>query len=151
SFTVKATGGSPLSYQWRFNSTELSGATTNTFTRTNVQPAHAGTYTVVVTNAAGSVTSTVATLTGHFAPHVSTPPQSQTVNPGSNVLFTVVATGFPALNYQWRFNGANIVGASASSYTHTNAQAADMGNYSVVVSNSIGSVTSSNAVLTVNG
>ena len=150
-FSVRAAGELPLAYQWRFNSTNLSGAATNTYLRTNVQANHAGSYTVVVTNASGSVTSAVATLTVQAAPQITTQPQSQTVGAGSNVLFTVVATGAPAPTYQWRWNGANILGATASSYLRKNAQSADAGNYSVLVANSVGSVLSSNALLTVNG
>ena len=63
SFVASAAGSSPLAYQWRFNSTNIVGATNSTFTRANVQPAHAGTYVVVITNVAGSVTSQIATLT----------------------------------------------------------------------------------------
>jgi hypothetical protein len=62
-FTVTATGALPLSYQWRFNSENLSGATNASYTRTNASLAVAGNYTVVVTNSSGSVTSSVAVLT----------------------------------------------------------------------------------------
>src|ERR1043166_4726806 len=149
-FAVTATGTSPLSYRWRFNGTNISGATATSYTRTNVQPADAGSYTVVVTNVAGSVTSDVAPLTVYVPPQITTQPQSRTVLAGSNVLFSVTATGTPSPGYQWRFNGTNISGATAPSYTRTNAQAADAGNYSVLVSNAAGTVTSSNALLTVN-
>ena len=60
-FSVTATGTQPLSYQWQFGGTNLAGATMSSFTKTNVQPTDAGTYTVVITNVAGSVT-TSATL-----------------------------------------------------------------------------------------
>jgi uncharacterized repeat protein (TIGR03806 family) len=85
-----------------------------------------------------------------IAPNITTQPQSQAVTAGSNVTFSVTATGTAPLQYQWRFNAANISGATASSYTRSNVQSGDAGNYSVVVSNSAGSVASSNAVLTVN-
>ncbi len=62
SFNVTATGTSPLAYQWRFFGTNLTGATTNRYSLTNIQTANAGDYTVVVTNPYGSSTSTVATL-----------------------------------------------------------------------------------------
>ena len=63
SFQVTATGTGPLAYQWAFNGTNLAGATTDTVLLTNVQPAQAGSYAVVITNMAGSTTSGVATLT----------------------------------------------------------------------------------------
>lgn len=61
-FNVSANGSPPLGYQWRFSGTNIGGAVTSSYTRNNVQAAHAGNYTVVVTNAAGSVTSAVAVL-----------------------------------------------------------------------------------------
>jgi hypothetical protein len=67
---------------------------------------------------------------------------------GQNAPFTVIASG-TALTYQWRFNSTNIPNASSSAYTVTNTQTSDAGPYLVVVSNSVGSVTSSVAMLTV--
>ena len=63
SFTVGAAGTPPLTYQWRLNGTNLSGATGSSYTDSNAQPADAGSYTVVVADIAGSSTSSVATLT----------------------------------------------------------------------------------------
>jgi endonuclease/exonuclease/phosphatase family metal-dependent hydrolase len=147
-FTVTAFGTAPLSFQWSFNGAPLDGATASSYTRTNVQPGDAGDYFVVVTNVAGSATSSNATLTVSSSPMIVTDPQSQTVSAGQDATFTVLATG-PSLNYQWRFYVSNIANATASSYTRTNVQSADAGNYSVVVSNSTSSVTSAVAVLTV--
>ncbi|CAG7614209.1 nucleoside hydrolase-like domain-containing protein [Actinacidiphila bryophytorum] len=62
-FSVTADGTAPLSYQWRRNGQDVSGATGSSLTVSGVQTADAGTYTVTVTNAAGSVTSGPATLT----------------------------------------------------------------------------------------
>ena len=62
-FSVTASGTAPLSYQWRFNGTNLSGATSTSLTLAGVQPANAGSYTVAVTNSAGSATSAAAVLT----------------------------------------------------------------------------------------
>src|SRR5204863_4347766 len=84
------------------------------------------------------------------APGITTPPQPLAVTQGSNASFTVVATGAPAPAYQWRFGATNIGGATASSYTRNNTQPADAGNYSVVLTNIAGSVTSSPAALTIN-
>lgn len=150
SFFVTASGTVPLAYQWRFYGTNVSGATTNPFSISNIQASNAGNYTVVVTNAFGSVTSSVATLTLTTSPTISSNPQSQTVTVGGNATFTVVASGSAPLGYQWRFNNADIGGATLDSYTRSNAQLIDAGNYTVVVTNSGGSVTSAVAVLTVN-
>jgi hypothetical protein len=81
-------------------------------------------------------------------PVITVQPQSRTITAGSAVTFSVTATG-QSLAYQWRFNGANIAGANASSITITSAQPAKNGSYDVVVSNSAGAVTSSKATLTV--
>lgn len=151
SFGVTAAGSSPLSYQWRFGGVPISGATERGYTRTNVQAADAGEYTVVVTNALGSVTSAVATLIVHAPPQITVHPQSRIVSAGSNVIFAVTASGSPSPVYQWRFNGVNIPGATASNYTRLNAQSADAGDYSVIVSNIAGVEFSSNATLMVNG
>jgi hypothetical protein len=79
------------------------------------------------------------------APLITTQPASRTNLTGANVTFSVEAS--QATSYQWKFNGTNLAGGTASSYTRTNAQAAHVGNYSVVVSNGNGSLTSSNATL----
>jgi Leucine-rich repeat (LRR) protein len=151
-FNVVASGAGPLSYQWQFNSSAILLATNASLTLTNVQPANAGNYTVVVSNVAGSVTSMPpAVLTVNLPPTITTPPQSQTVNAGTNVTFNVVATGTGLLGYQWQFNGASIGGANGTSLTLTNVQPANGGSYTVVVSDQAGSVTSAPpAVLTVN-
>jgi formylglycine-generating enzyme required for sulfatase activity len=82
----------------------------------------------------------------HAAPVITQQPRSQTVTVGHSVTFTVKATGTPPLSYQWRKNGTNISGTS-DSFNIPSVQFADAGTFSVVVSNSKGSVTSSGAVL----
>lgn len=149
-FSVAATGTAPLAYQWRFNSTNLAGATATNYTLANIQTTNAGNYTVVITNSAGSITSSVATLTITTGPVITNPPQSLAVNIGADATFTVGASGATPLSYQWRFNTVNLSGATNASYTRTNAQLADAGNYTVVITNASGSITSGVAVLTVN-
>jgi hypothetical protein len=149
-FTVLAGGTLPLGYQWKFTGTNIPGSTGSSYTRTNAQLVDAGDYLVVVTNSFGSATSAIAFLTVMAPPAITTPPQSQTVNVGSNVTFAVGATGTSPLSYFWQFNGTNLPGATASSYSVSNAQTAQAGNYTVAVTNLYGSVTSAVAVLTVN-
>ena len=149
-FTVTASGSAPLGYQWRFNSTNLTGATASSYTRNNAQPADAGPYSVVVSNAGASLTSSVATLTVNVPPGISSQPQNQTAIVGSNANFSVTATGTAPLSYQWLFNGSSISSATASNYTRTSAQTNDAGGYSVLVTNVAGAITSSVATLTVN-
>jgi hypothetical protein len=84
-----------------------------------------------------------------FAPTILTQPQNQSVLAGTNVTFSVTATGTLPLAYQWQLNSSNIVGATSASLLLTNVQLSATGSYSVIVSNSGGSLASSNATLTV--
>ncbi len=83
------------------------------------------------------------------APVILTQPQDQTVQAGSNAFFFCVATGSEPLSYLWYFNGGAYPIGSNSSLSLYNVQATDAGTYYVEVSNSAGTVMSSNAVLTV--
>ena len=149
-FSVAASGTAPFAYQWTFNGTNLAGATSSALSLSNVQTNNAGTYAVVVTNMAGSVTSSNVTLTVNVPVGITTQPVSQTVIQGSNVVFSVVASGTGPLGYQWTFNGTNLTGSTSSTLSLNNVQTNNAGTYSVVVTNVAGSVTSSNAMLTVN-
>jgi len=81
------------------------------------------------------------------APAILTQPVSQTVTAGSSVQFSVVASGDPMLTYQWYFNGSAFAGATSDTLSFSNARSSDAGDYTVVVTNSLGSVTSSKASL----
>ncbi len=83
-------------------------------------------------------------------PSIVTQPQSQAVTAGANASFSVNAAGAAILHYQWRFNGANLAGATASTLTVPKVQASNAGPYTVVVTNLNGRVTSSEAILMVN-
>ena len=237
-FSVTVTGTAPFSYQWRKDGVNVSGANASSYTLPSAQVSNAGSYTVVVSNTAGGVTSSAATLTvntlsapvissattatatvgqafsyqitannsptGYNAtglpsgvtanttsgllsgtptaagtssitlsasnaggtgtrtltltvnppsatpPSITSQPQAQTVAVGSSATFSVTATGTGPLAYQWRKDGVALGGAMSSSYSITGAQASHAGSYTVVVSNTAGSVTSSAATLTVN-
>ena len=140
-FTAGAVGSTNLYYQWQLNGRSVAGATNTSYTATN-----AGIYTVLVSNVVGVVTSPSAALT--LIPGFPTlvlPPTNQTVTPGNSATFTVQATGSNTLYYQWLLNDGILPGATNTSFTTTNA-----GSYTVVVSNSVGVVTSAPpAVLTV--
>jgi MYXO-CTERM domain-containing protein len=83
-------------------------------------------------------------------PLITTQPQSVTVTAGAAAQFSVVVAADPAPTYQWYFNGNAPSGATTGTYSLTAAQAANAGDYTVVVTNSVGSVTSAKATLTVN-
>ena len=148
-FYVGATGTAPLTYQWTFGGSALPTATTSALALANVQSSQAGDYAVVVANAVGSVTSTVATLTVLAPPSIVTQPTNRTVTVGGNTSFQVGATGSAPLSYQWMLNGAQLGGANSSSLALNNVQTNQGGNYCVIITNSVGSVTSALAALTV--
>ena len=154
-FTVAATGTTPLAYQWKKNGTDISGATSSTYTTPATSMGDDGAViSVVVSNGTGTVTSSDATLTVTavpVAPTITTQPAAQTVDARNSVTFSVVATGTPSPIYQWKKNGTDISGANSASYNIPATPSTDNGAvFSVVVSNSAGSVTSSDATLTVN-
>jgi uncharacterized delta-60 repeat protein len=154
-FTVFADGSPILAYRWRKNGTNLtdtgnvSGATNTTLTLTNVWKADAAAYSVIVSNNFGAITSAVANLTV-IDPFVSSFPTNLNVEAGQSASFNVTAAG-TSLRYQWIRNGNNMAGGTNSSLLLTNVQGIDGGSlFSVIVSNSFGSVTSPVALLTVN-
>ena len=84
------------------------------------------------------------------APGITAQPTNQTINVGQTAVFSVIGTGLPAPSYQWAHNGTNVAGATGSSLVISGAQLTDAGSYDVTLTNVAGSITSSNAMLTVN-
>ena len=81
-------------------------------------------------------------------PGITTHPADQVVDAGSTATFRVTATGTAPLTYQWRFHDANLAGRTSTSLVLSNVQSANLGNYTVVVTNASGpSVTSRTALL----
>ena len=117
--------------------------------------ANAGTYQVVVSNAFGVALSSNAVLTVGMnpsqPPQITTQPQGTNVVVGAEVTFTVTATGSTPLLYQWFKNGlgGRIAGATNHFYDIPSVSSGDAGTYQVGVSNALGMVFSSNAVLTI--
>ena len=154
-FTVTATANAALTYQWQKNGAAINGATSASYTTPATATSDSGSkFAVVVSDSAGSVTSSAAALTVNAAvqaPSISQQPAAQTVTAGQTATFTVTAAANAALTYQWQENGAAISGATGASYTTPATTASDSGSkFTVVVSDSAGSVTSSAATLTVN-
>ena len=150
-FKVIATG-SALTYQWKKNGTDISDATSSSYTTPPTSIADNNTvFSVKVSNSAGSVSSnaTLTVLDTAMAPAITSQPADQTAITGQTVTFSVTATG-TSLQYQWKKGGADIPGATNSSYTTPATSNADTDTkYSVIVSNSVSTVTSSTATLTV--
>ena len=148
-FTVVATGFPTPTYQWLFNGEPISGATSVFYTRTNVQLATLGTYSVRVSNSAGSVVSVGAVLLLPAPPVIVAQPTSLSINAGAAANFVVVAGSATPLTYQWRKDGVSIAGATNASFSIAAAQLPDAGSYTCVLSNSVGSVTTNTAFLSV--
>lgn len=157
-FTVVAAGTAPLAYQWRRNGVDIAGATSASYTTPVTTVADSGAvFTVRVSNASPTAAvSNGATLTVNAqpptptAPEITTQPQNASVTAGQTATFSVAATGTAPLSYQWRRNGTDIAGATSASYTTPVTTLADNGaQFSVVVSNTVTSVTSGVATLTV--
>jgi len=153
--SVTAFGAAPLSYQWSFDGTNLSGATASVLTINNMMAADAGNYQVTVSNSYGLVASLIGALQLQAPPQILIPPAIQHFFPGASAQLSVVAGGMTPLLFQWLKNGTNLLdgGHVAGSTTPTLGigpfSTSDAGQYSVVVSNALGAVTSSVAMLAI--
>jgi hypothetical protein len=152
-FSVTAGGSTPLSYRWMKNGTPLnnggnvSGATTANLTLSSVLGADAASYSVIVINASGTITSAPATLSV-VDPVIVSQPLSRTNHPGTLARFDVGVNG-TSPNYQWSKNGVPATGATDPSFVLPFVTDQDAGSYTVTVSNLFGSTTSGPALLTV--
>ncbi len=169
-FSVVATGTPAPTYQWLKNGQAIAGLTSSSLTLVALTSIDAATYKVVVSNVAGSVTSADAQLTvsspstpppsdpsggggstppppSSTAPVFTSAPSSLKANAGESASFSVGVTGTPQPQLQWRKNGVAISGATGSSLSLTSISTADVAAYSVVATNSAGTVVSSEATL----
>ncbi len=138
-----AASGSPVYYSWYKDGNIVAGATNATLTISNVQGSAAGSYVFVAANGLATLFSTGAVLTVYYSPTISVPPADQTVEMGTGFIVGVTAAGYPAVAYQWRRNGTNITVATNTDYEVASSQTTDAGVYDVVITNSVGSITSS--------
>jgi hypothetical protein len=153
-FVVTAGGTAPLAYQWQKNGSNLANANAASYATPATATADNGAkFAVVVSNSAGTVTSASAMLTvtaAPAAPMITMQPVNQTVTSGQAATFAVTATGNTPLTYRWQKNTANMTGATAATYATPATTTADNGmQFRVVVTNSVGNVTSNSATLTV--
>ena len=134
-------------------------AVTAALTLNSVTSANAGNYTVVVTNFWGSVTSSPVALTvgsSASAPVITTnPPAARSLLAGQNSLLSVTVSGTPPFSYQWRDGGVNLAnggvygGVFSDTLTLTGATTNNSGNYTVVVTNTAGTITSTVSTVTI--
>ncbi len=151
-FTVAATTEiGTMSYLWRFNGAPIDGAPSlPSYTITNPTEAREGSYSVSVTNPAGTTTSTAATLTVNDPIQITSHPQSRTIPNGGTATFTVAAVGSGTLSYQWQFDGTDLPGENSDTLTFT-VTPEKTGRYRVKVSNVVGHTFSQSATLTLGG
>lgn len=168
-FSVAAQGLGPFTYQWYqipsggSTGVAIAGATSSSYTTPPVDLTYDGAqYYATVTDSCGTaINSTSATLTvtaGNASPIIITQPAGQSVAPGSTPSFTVVATGTPALAYQWyvipagQTTGTAVSGATSATYTLPSTAttvANDQDSYYVIVTNAYGQAVSQPATLAV--
>jgi hypothetical protein len=169
-FSVAAQGLSPFTYQWyqipsgSATGTAIPGATSDIYTTPPVDSSYNGAqYYATVTDSCGTtpLTSTSATLTvtsGNASPTIITQPVGASTAPGGTATFNVVASGTPALSYQWyeippgQTTGVAISGATSASYTvpgSATTVANDQAQYYVIVTNAYGQAVSQPATLAV--
>jgi PKD repeat protein len=147
-FTVSAAGSPPLAYQWRHFGTNIAIATDSFLYLTNVQTVDAGNYDVVITNFAGSATSSVAVLTVDHAPYVSASASPTVGLPPLNVTFSSAGSFDPdgtAITYYWDFGDG-----SSSTNANPNHTYSAVGTYYPYLAVSDGLFASSFSGITIN-
>jgi len=153
--TVTCWGTPPFGFQWLKNGQPLSdldrvsGSQTAQLSISNVQAADQASYSVIVTNQLGAVTSRAADVRVLLPPAIQVQPTDVGCLVSNDVSFNVTATGGPGLRYQWRLGGEDLPNATRNTLTLTKVRAEQGGDYCVVVSNNNGATTSRVARLTV--
>jgi hypothetical protein len=144
-----AMGAGPLYFQWLFRGLRIPGANDKTLDLGGVELFDAGYYSLVVSNASGSVTSAPALVRVFAPPAITQQPQGLIAIAGEPAALGVSAAGTPPLEYQWNFNGVDLSGATSASLEFSSLQPADAGNYFVTVTNPYGAVFSDVVTLAV--
>lgn len=156
-FAVAVSGTGPFAFQWYRDGQPIAGATAAAYTIASVSAADQASYTVTISNPAGSAVSDAAALTVQsgsstpVAPMIGTQPAPVVVMPGGSVTLAVAASGSAPLSYQWTRDGVDIIGAIGPVLTLSAVGSSDAGTYAVRVANSAGSVVSSEAAVMILG
>jgi Concanavalin A-like lectin/glucanases superfamily/Immunoglobulin I-set domain len=153
--TVAVSGTTPLFYQWYQDNVAVDGQTNASLFYNPLQSGDQGSYYVVITNNYGSVTSTAVTLTVIQAPVITRDITSTTLTnhiilfAGAHPTFGITAVGALPLSYQWLTNGVKAGGATNAGYTLTPVPLNGLTNFAVMVTNTLGAVTSAVVTVTV--
>jgi hypothetical protein len=135
---VVAESSTPLTYQWRFNGRDIPGATQQSYTVTSPDPGEAGEYSVRVSNAAGVTVTPEARLTVRRPPTVSIFTATPNVVEGRTVAIDGFFDGDLPMRFQWRFNGADLVGQTNLQLRLTGVTTNNAGSYALVARNAWG-------------
>ena len=137
-FRAGVSGTAPLSLQWQFNDADIPGATNTTLVLSGLTLTNTGNFRLVASNALGVATSVVVPLVVLDQTNLlmlSQLPTVQTNYLGDKVVLTTAVTGNGPVQYQWKFNGADIVGATNQDLVFDPILLANAGNYVVAISN----------------
>ncbi|MBB5035838.1 immunoglobulin domain-containing protein [Prosthecobacter dejongeii] len=152
-FTVQVSGTGPFFYRWWRNGSVIPGETEDTLTVLSVTEEDQGDYQVEVTNVVGTRLSNAATLSVNDPVTFIVPPTPQGGLLGGSVTFSVQVAGTGPFTYRWRKNGTDLTEEAAAqpTYTLNNLLLTDEGNYSVRVTNVVGTIISEAVALVVAG
>ena len=151
-FSVSATGGGFIAYQWRKNAIAISNAYEQSYSIPSSSLTDTGTYDVVLTNSIGSITSASAILSviADINPiTINQQPQAQTINEGESSIFTVLASGGGTLNFEWYIDNQPIANSNNATLSILSSQLSDQGSYHVIVSNEVSTQSSQTAFLSI--
>ena len=143
-FSVTATSKSEISYQWYKKGIVISGAKGSSYTATGLTLADtSNTYSVTVTNLAGTTTSNNASVKYIIISQPS--PATLNLTTGNAASFGIKTSSVNS--WQWQKNGSNVIGATTTNFTLSSVNYADSGKYTVLVRYEGGSCTSEAALL----
>jgi alpha-tubulin suppressor-like RCC1 family protein len=142
-FRTTATGPAPLNYQWRYNNTNISGATSNSFTIPAVALTQAGDYSVMVSSPFFTTNSTNALLTVlDGLPLLQAAPTNTAIFPGGSISLGATFSGSKPQTYQWFFNSNAIPNGTNLTLSLTGVRSNQTGWYAIAASNSWGGLLS---------
>jgi hypothetical protein len=136
-----------LTYQWSKDFVPIAGATNSTYTLTSATTNDAGNYRLKVSSPFRSTESNARAVVVYEPVRITTQPASQVLPAGGTASFSVVAEGSSGLTYQWQLNGSALPGATNDTVTVGPVGLANLGGYTVVVSNAYSSAISDVATL----
>jgi len=148
--SITVTGTSPITYQWYVDGDTVVSGTNSSFSINNADTANEGNYYVRASNLCNYVQSNSVSLTINETPSITSQPTSSVVCSGSSAQFNTIASGTGPFTYQWYNDAGAIASANNPSYLISQTNALDGGDFYVEVTNSCGTTTSNNALLTVN-